>query len=223
MAITLADLVANRTMSPAIAATLATAAAEKRSILVAAIPRLAGKTTTLMAALAHAPPGTPLHPLSRDAGPHFGMPPEPDGGYLFMAEISGVGFPEYLWGAEVRTVFERVARGGLSLATSLHAGSLAEAFEVIGRENSVPDQHASLIDLFVYIRSLGHWERPDRRVVAEVSEVDRVSGGLPEGRLLHRWDEATDRFEDIEPPERIGAVVDRRAKLTRFESSGQQA
>jgi type IV secretory pathway ATPase VirB11/archaellum biosynthesis ATPase len=206
MTVTLADLVANGTMSPSIAATLATAAEEKRSMLVAAIPRLAGKTTTLMAALAYAPPGTALHTLSRDAGPSLGIPAAADGGYLFMAEISAVGFPEYLWGADVRSVFGRIAEGGFALATSLHAGSLDEAFDIICNQNNVPGEHAAVFDLFVYIRSLGPWQEPTRRVVAEVHELEGVSDGRPAARLLHRWEEGADRFEDVEAPRIVGTA-----------------
>ena len=43
--LTLADLVTNRTMSPEMAATLAAAAEERRSLLAVAIPRGAGKST----------------------------------------------------------------------------------------------------------------------------------------------------------------------------------
>lgn len=205
--LTLADLVRNRTMSPAMAATLAVAAEERRSMLFVAIPRMAGKTTVMRAALACAPPGTAFHHLSRSAGPGLGIPPAPDGGYLVMSEISDIGFPEYLWGHEVRLVFEALDGGGLSLATSLHAGSLEEAFEVIAGHNAVPDRHAARIDLVVYIRSLGYWDEPTRRAVASIHEVEGVTGGRPAARLLHCWVEAGDRFEAVQEPARVGTAA----------------
>src|SRR5512140_3867141 len=110
-ALTLADLIQNRTMSPEMAATLATAAEERRSLLAVAIPRMAGKSTTLNAFLQYVPHGTPVHQLSRDAGPGLGIPTGPDNGFLLMSEISDVGFPEYLWGSEVRQVFEALGQG----------------------------------------------------------------------------------------------------------------
>jgi type IV secretory pathway ATPase VirB11/archaellum biosynthesis ATPase len=204
--LTLGDLVQNGTMSPEIGATLAVAAEERRSFLFVAIPRLAGKTTTLRAALRHVPPGTRFHSLARSAGPSLGIPEAADGGYLFMAEIADTGFDDYLWGDEVRHVFEALGRG-FSLATSLHAGGVDEAFDIITRQNGVPDAHAARIDLVVYIRSLGRdWENPDRRVVAEVHEVQRVAGGRPDAICLHRWVEKADRFEAVASPRRVGSI-----------------
>lgn len=198
--LTLFDLVANRTMSPDIAATLATAAAERRSFVGVAIPRLAGKTTVMQATLAFRPPGTPVHRVSDEFGPGLGIPDRGDG-YLVMGEISEAAWiPGYLWGGHVRRVFAAVRERGFSLATALHAGSLRETFDIICGANEVPDDHASTIDLVYYIRSLGpDWRAPVRRVLAEVHEVHSVTGGRPDGRLLHRWDERADRFEDVEP------------------------
>ena len=197
----LADLVANRTLSPEMAATLAAAARERRSLLVFAIPRLAGKTTTLLAALDHAPEGTPVHELTTEAGPGLGIPDPPDGGYLVMHEIAETPFPHYLWGEPVRRVFGALRRGGLSLATVLHAGGLEEAFAIILEGNAVPDADAALIDYAVHIRSLGpDWREPTRRVVVELHEVTGVEDGRVEATLLHRWDEANDRFEAVAEP-----------------------
>ncbi len=194
-------------MSPEIAATLAVAAEERRSLLFVAIPRMAGKTTTMHATLQYAPRGTAFHQLTRAAGPSLGIPATPDGGYLVLSEISGAGFDDYLWGEDVRLAFSALAAGGFSLVTALHAGSVEEAFSVLTRDNRVPDEHAARIDLMIYVRSIGPWMRPDRRAVDRVYEINGVSGGLPDARLVHRWDEATDRFEAVEAPVRIGTVA----------------
>jgi type IV secretory pathway ATPase VirB11/archaellum biosynthesis ATPase len=212
-ALTLANLVANRTMSGEMAATLAVAAEERRSMLFVAIPRMAGKSTTMQAALRHAPAGTALHQLSRAGGPNLAIPPTSTGGYLVMSEISDVGFDDYLWGDEVRRVFASLAGGGFSLATALHAGGVEDAFDVICGHNAVPDEHAARIDLVVYIRSLGRWDRPDRRVVATMDEIEGVTGGVPEARLLHHWSEREDRFEVAERPLRVGAEATRYDRL----------
>jgi hypothetical protein len=84
----LADLVRNGTMSPEMAATLATAMEERRSLLVTAIPRLAGKTTTMLAALDARPAGVPVHALSTEHGPAHGHPREPERGYIQHPEIA---------------------------------------------------------------------------------------------------------------------------------------
>jgi type IV secretory pathway ATPase VirB11/archaellum biosynthesis ATPase len=204
--LTLANLVSNRTMSAEIAATLAVAAEERRSSLFVAIPRMAGKSTVAEAMLSFAPTGTPLRRLSRDAGPSLGIPAAADGSYLLMSEISQAGFHDYLWGADVRKAFQAVAGGGFGLVTALHAGGIDEAFTVITGENEVPDAHAGKLDLMVYIRSLGDWRSPKRRVVAAVYEIEGVTAGRPQATLLHRWSDA-DRFETADRPLRIGSVV----------------
>ena len=201
----LAELVRNRSMGPRMAATLAVAAQERRSLLFVALPRMPGKTTTMRATLAHAPAGTPLHALSGALGPSLGIPERADGGYLVMSEIAQTPFADYLWGAPVRQVF-RALGDGFALATALHAPGIEEAFAVVCGRNAVPDEDASRLDLMVYMRSLGRdWSAPTRRVVAEIHEVERVVGGRPRARLLHRWLESEDRFEAVEPPQRIGS------------------
>ena len=205
--LTLAHLVANRTMSAEMAATLAVAGEERRSALFAAIPRMAGKSTVAEAMLHFAPAETPLRRLSRDAGPGLGIPAVADGSYLLMAEISQAGFPEYLWGEDVRSVFRAVAERGFGLVTALHAGGIDEAFRVVTGENEVPDAHAAALELMVYVRSLGDWRNPTRRVVEAVYEIQGVEAGRPQAILLHRWSEGTDRFETVDAPLRIGSLA----------------
>jgi hypothetical protein len=205
--LTLADLVLNRTMSPAMAATFATAAAERRSTLAVAIPRGAGKSTVTQATLAYAPAGTGIHQLSEEHGSHLGIPAAADGGYLLMSEISQAPMLDYLWGDPVRRVFASLDAGDFALATALHASGLEEAIEVICGQNGVPSEHASHLELVFYLRSLGDdWRNPERRTVDSLYELDRVEDGRPHARLLHRWIEDDDRFEGVERPEFIGHV-----------------
>ncbi|MEX1023346.1 MAG: hypothetical protein WD058_09385 [Dehalococcoidia bacterium] len=203
--LTLDDLVRNRTMSAEMAAVLSAAAAERRSFLVVAQPRLAGKTTTMEAMLQHAPPGTPVHVLARSAGPDLGIPEVADGGYLRLAEVAETGFDDYFWGAEVCRVFDALDRG-FSLATALHADSLAGAFEVLAA-NGVSAAGMAHLQLVAVIRILGDWQAPDRRALAELHEVEPAAEGGVTSRLLHRWDPATDRFEQVGAPANIGSVV----------------
>lgn len=171
-------------------------------MLFVAIPRMAGKSTVMRAALQHAREGTAVHRLARSKGMRLGIPKQADGGYVTMSEIAPTGFDDYLWGSEVRTVFAALERG-FSLATALHAPGIEEAFDVI-LANGVPDEQAGHVELVGYIRSIGHWSNPERRVVEKVWEVNGVSNGRPQARLLHRWLEADDRFEAVEGSQRIG-------------------
>jgi type IV secretory pathway ATPase VirB11/archaellum biosynthesis ATPase len=211
----LVELVRNRTMSPQIAATLWATAEQKRSFLVVAIPRLAGKSTVMQAMIDRVPDETPVRTLTdhpRDVDVLTGRPGE---GYLVVPEVSQAPVPGYIWGEPVRRVFALLDQG-YSLATALHAPGVEEAFAVLTQDNAVPDEHASRLQLMVYIRSLGDdWRNPTRRAIAEVHEIRGVSGGRPDAVLLHRWDEQSDRFEQVAISEQLDAAgmsLDERAR-----------
>lgn len=186
------DLVANGTMSTEIAATLREVARARRSFLVMAIPRLAGKTTVMQAMLAEAV-GAPVVTLGHDGDAVGPLVERARGGYLVVPEVSrGAWAPGYVWGAPVRAAF---AAAGCALATALHAPNPDEAFALICRGCRVPDADAARLDLVVYLRSLGPPDAPTARRVAAVHEIRGVQGGKPDARLLFRWDERRDRFE----------------------------
>ncbi|MQC16775.1 MAG: hypothetical protein DWG82_00910 [Chloroflexi bacterium] len=200
------------------AAVLSVAAAEQRSMLFVAAPRMAGKTTTMNAALEHRPSGIPVYPLARSAGPDLGIPAGVGEGYLRLAEIAQTGFDDYFWGDEVKQVFAALDRG-YSLVTALHADSLEDALAVLDA-NRVPDEAQSRLDLVCVIRVIGHWEAPSRRAVAALHELELVERGEVHARLLHRWDEASDHFEPVQPPVFVGSVVgDLASRATEFRSA----
>jgi len=202
---TLDDLVANRTMSKDIAATLRATAKGRHSYLVVAIPRFAGKTTVMRAMLAHAPKGIPVQTVEDDGSDVPRLLAASKGGYIVVPEIAKMMQHGYIWGAPVRKVFAGVG-DGVSLATALHAPSMEEAMGQITGDNGVPDKDAQKLELVVYIRSLGaSVEHPDRRVIATVHEIESVRGGTPKATLLHRWNEQSDRFENVSEPKRIAA------------------
>ncbi len=197
--LSLDDLARNGTLSPAIARTMREAVALRRSFVCIAIPRLAGKSTVMHAMLAHAPKEVGALTVTGERAELARIAASGRQAYLVVPEIADSGVPGYLWGAPVRRVFA-VLGERLSLATAMHAPGADEAFAKICVENRVPDEQAAQMRLAVYIRSLGvDWQHPTRRVVASVHAVEGVAGGKPRLRLLHRWDERTDRFEDLEP------------------------
>jgi hypothetical protein len=214
MELALADLVRNRTMSPEIAATLAGAVEERRSFLVFAVPRLAGKSTVMHAMLARAERETPIRSVTGEPTEVARLRAADGRGYLVIPEISQHPvMPGYIWGAAVRRVFGVVAERGYALAAALHAPGAAEAFAAVCGGCGVPDAHASRIALAVYIRSIGEWQAPTRRVVEAVHEVDGVTRGTPRLRALHLWDEAADRFVTVNEPKII--LAERWARLAR--------
>ena len=203
---TLDDLVANRTMSKDIAATLRATAKGRHSYLVVAIPRFAGKTTVMRAMLAHAPKGTPINTVEDDGTDVPRILAASRGGYIVVPEIARMMQHGYIWGPPVRKVFQGVGNG-VSLATATHAPGMEEAMAQITGDNRVPDEDAQKIELVVYIRSLGaDVQHPDRRVVATVHEIESVKGGRPKANLLHRWNEQSDRFENLSAPKRIATA-----------------
>lgn len=202
---TLQDLVDNQTMSRSIAETLRTTVREGHSFVVFAIPRLAGKSTTLDAMLQQREKAVPVRTVTGALAEQEKLRQTSEGGYLIIPEISNSRVPEspYLWGEPVRRIFKTLA-SGYSLAVTLHAAGVNEAFAILSKQDGIPDDEASRIRLAVYIRSIGDWRNPEKRRVSEVHEVTRVAAGAPEVRLLHQWDEATDRFSDVEKARIIG-------------------
>jgi hypothetical protein len=193
--IRLADQVANGTMSQDIADLLRDTARAHRSFIVMAVPRLAGKTTTMRAMLAEQ--DKPVVTLGYDGDDVDPLIATARGGYLVVPEISRGGWSKgYVWGDPVRRAFNGITQG-TALATALHAPDPDEAFAIICRGCGVPDAHAARISLVVYLRSLGEWEDPTRRVVSTVHEIRDVKDGKPDAKLLFRWDEKTDRFEQL--------------------------
>jgi type IV secretory pathway ATPase VirB11/archaellum biosynthesis ATPase len=200
---TLDDLVANRTMSEDIAATLRATARGRHSYLVVAIPRFAGKTTVMRAMLAHAPTGTPIQTVEDDGTSVPDVLAASKGGYIVVPEIARMGRHGYIWGAPVRRVFQGVG-DGISLATAIHAPGMEEALGQITGDNGVPDEDAQKLEIVVYIRSLGaDVQHPDRRVVATIHEIESVRDGRPKANLLHRWNEQRDQFENVSEPRRV--------------------
>jgi len=155
---TLDDLVANRTMSKDIAATLRATAKGRHSYLVVAIPRFAGKTTVMKAMLAHAPEGIPIQTVEDDGTEVPRLLAASKGGYIVVPEIAKMMQHGYIWGAPVRKVFEGVG-DGVSLATALHAPSMEEAMGQITGDNGVPDKDAQKLELVV----IGGSSRPSTR------------------------------------------------------------
>jgi hypothetical protein len=181
-------------MSREIAETLRGIASDKRSLIVFAVPRLAGKTTVLRAILAERPASSPVMTLAQDGQDIVQLLKKSAGGYLIIPEIAqGAAMPGYIWGADVRRIF-KAAKAGVSLAATLHADGPVDAFAQICQGCGVPDTEAKKIEFAVHLRSLGRWEEPTRRVVQSVNAIEAVKSGKPEMKLLHRWDEQTDRF-----------------------------
>jgi hypothetical protein len=222
--LTIVDLVRNGTLSAELAALFWSAVEEQMSFIVAAVPRLAGKSTTSAAILQMCPPDVPLHHVAGEPEVMDVLREERLGGYLVVAEFSQAPVPGYIWGEPVRRVFDTLA-AGYSLQACLHAPSPVDAVLEITRGNQVSDEAASRIGLVIYIERFGTDMTNFWRRIAEVYEVDYVEGGRPYGRTLYRWEPRSDRFEVVERPRNFaqdhGLVLSRAEVISDLAQSGR--
>src|SRR5919202_1949995 len=181
--ISIAELVRNGTMNAEMAAVLWAAVDESVSFLTAALPRLAGKSTTSDAALALRRPDLPLRTVTGEPDEMAAIERERAGGYLKIEEISRGRRGTYIWGEPVQRVFQAL-RAGYALQASLHAPDVAEAVRIVAVENEVGDEQAAVFKLVVSIERFGDEEAGYWRRLAELYELQGVEGGRPIGHAL---------------------------------------
>jgi hypothetical protein len=213
--VSIAELVRNGTMSAEMAAVLWAAVDERASFLTAAVPRLAGKSTTSKAALALRRPEVPVHEVRGEPEVMERLERERSGGYLLVEEISKGRPGIYIWGEPVRRVFESL-KAVYALQTALHAPSVAEAVRIVAEENEVGDTLTSTFKLVMYIERFGEDEASYWRRVVDLYELHGVEHGQPIGHSLFRWHADADRFEQLSDPHQFGrdrAELARRAAL----------
>lgn len=182
------DLIANESIAPQGADVLRSIGRSGKSFLVHALPRDAGKTTVVQAILGESAPEIPRHEFFGTAEEVTALTGTPARGYLLVAEIGHRGRPGYLAGDEVPPIFDLVA-AGYSLASSLHADSVEEVFEVLAA-NGVPASAASAIPYLIKIRMITNETGTHvRRVVDAIHQIDTAKGsGAAAAVLLYRWD-----------------------------------
>jgi len=132
--VTIVDLIRNRTLTAQMSATLWAAVDRGLSLVVVAIPRFAGKTTTTNAVLSLLRPDVLVHHLSGEETEMDSLKDAAGGGYLVVGEFSQAPTCHFIWGAPVQRVFDTLT-AGYSLATALHAPGLEETFDVICQGN----------------------------------------------------------------------------------------
>jgi hypothetical protein len=189
--LSLDDLVENQSVSRDGADVLRSIARSGRSFLVHALPRNAGKSTVMEAILAEAPAGFGRSAFLGTEEEAAALLASSTRGYLFVAEMGHHGMPGYLAGEEVPRVFELVA-AGYSLASSLHADSVDEVFDVLAA-NGVPKAVAANVPYLIKVRMLRNAaDTHTRRIVDEIHEVRPTGTGEPTAELLYRWDGTMD-------------------------------
>lgn len=184
--LTLDDMVANGTISDKGADVLRDIGSAGRSFLVYAGPRNAGKTTLTNAILAEAPAGLPREEFYGTDAEVESLSTVPTRGYLLVGEIGHRGRPGYLRGEEVTRLFQLLGDGYI-LASSLHAESVDEVFDVLRRNGVAPSAAAAAVDYFIKVRALGDPEDPaTQRVVEQIDEITSPDSGATHSPLYQR-------------------------------------
>lgn len=188
-------------MPPRLAAMFWLALERGASLIVAADPPSAGKTATLTALLSLTPPETVAY-FTRGMGETFDVPPRSDEHptYILVNEMSDH-IPVYTWDSYARRVFELLAEG-YSLATTVHANTVAEVLAILRDELSVPPRHIGALTFIapMHLSVEPGGVRPRRRV-AEVALLQTEEDGDVAYRSIARWDGETDEFAILEAGE----------------------
>ncbi len=149
--LSLLDLIDAGSIDLPMAAYLAAAMRTGASLLVGANPGGAGKTAVMGALLNFLPDDTIICPVT-----HRGVLPglqgsEQPGDVCYLAHEIGAGsYYAYIWGADARAFFAAAAQG-YTIASNLHADTLAETRGQLCEQNEVPPAHLDAVDLKLYL------------------------------------------------------------------------
>jgi hypothetical protein len=199
------ELIHAGTLDEQTAAFLWIAMEHRASIIVAATPHEAGKTTMLTALLDFVPPDVELIYLRGwyERFEFLEQSQGPSTTYLLSNEISSH-LPIYMWGRGVRQMFE-AASAGFGFGTTVHAASADEVLRML--ENyplEVPPSMLTEIDLIVTLSFRPGTRNPSRRVMRV--EMIEDNGGKPAPRTLASRDVLGTELQ-VSPGMLINALV----------------
>lgn len=174
--LSITELIAHKTLDEQVAAFLWIAMERRASLIVAATPHEAGKTTMLTALLDFLPEGVELIYLrgwyERFEFMHEDR--EPSSAYLLSNEISSH-LPIYMWGRGVRKLFE-AAGAGYGFGTTVHANGAADVLHMMANYPlEVPDDLLTEINLVLTMAFRPGVRNPQRRVM-KLEVIDDVDG-----------------------------------------------
>ncbi len=184
------DLIAAGTMDVPLTSWLLAAISRGNSFIVGANPGGAGKTTVMAALLNFIPADMRLMPLEsehtvRQAARTHELPT-----CWICHEIGDGPYYAYLWGPAVGEML-RLARPGLTVASNLHADTLEQCRSQICQENGVAQGVFDSVPLLLFM----HVARSGYRMIRRIATAYEAAAGGH--RLVWRWDERTDRFEQV--------------------------
>ena len=202
--LTLLELVKNNTLDIEMAALLWLLVEKKSSIIVAAGPQLAGKTTLLTALTDLIPPWyEKVYTRGWDEDFSFLSETESANTYILVPEFSNH-TPAYLWGDELKTLFQALERG-YSVAATMHADSPEEVVGMLGGHPlNIPAEQIANLHAIVNL-ALVYGEQG---LMRRVSQITLIGPGA-RFTLLARWDSESDIFSHIQSPDVLAAVATR--------------
>ncbi len=205
--LSIVEILERGSMPPRLAALFWLGIDRGSSLLIAADPPLAGKTTVLTALLAFAPPEAVAY-FTRGLGETFDLPPVSDSHptYILVNEMSDH-IPVYTWGRYARRAFELLAEG-YSLATTMHANSVAEVMDILENDLSVPQRQIANL-AFVAAMHVGYRGGVGRRRLSEVAFLrpGDQAGGEVRRSTVAAWNPEDDSFRVADSPEEVSALA----------------
>ena len=199
--LTMLDLISNDTLSTRLAALLWLMVENKTSILTAAGPQLAGKTTLLTALLDLAPPRY-SSVLTRGRAEDFSFLEDTDPAttYVLVPELSDHTH-SYLWGPSVRTLFDALEHG-YSMAATMHADAPEEVAQMLRQPPvAIPGELLHHLGVVINIRMM----YGERGMVRRVSGATLVEPG-PKFVRLPTWNSEDGALAVSEPGQYREAV-----------------
>lgn len=189
--LSIVDLIQAGTISVEMAACAMRAMAEGASLLTAARPGGAGKTTLMAALLNLLPPGVPIVTVDSSRIIEEGLKrPTTEPACYLVHEIGSGDWYGYLWGREVADFFSLID-GRRRIASCLHADTLDELTSILcSPPLRVARDALGRVGLILFVH-VTPGSRGYRRRVADFWQSDGQGGH----RRLFRWDARADTFE----------------------------
>ncbi|HUP27998.1 MAG TPA: hypothetical protein VM409_06155 [Chloroflexia bacterium] len=177
----------------------------RASVLVAAEPPMAGKTTTLTALLDLIPPDSRRVYL-RGHYETFDFALEPDASprhtYVLANEMSDH-LAVYLWGSRIYKTFELLDKG-YAIGSTMHAETVDDVIAILDSDPlRVPAPWIAQLTLVINLYVSGTYGPSVRRFntvhLLEPGSGDKSDGLLPGVRplLLSKWDKESDTFDNL--------------------------
>ncbi len=177
--------------------------ARRASVLVAAEPPMAGKTTTLTALLDLMPPDSNrVYLRGHYETFDFALEPDADPGntYILANEMSDH-LAVYLWGSRIYKTFELMDQG-YAIGSTMHAETVDDVIAILNSQPlRVPPERVAGLTLVINLYVSGTYGSSVRRFntvnMLLPGSGDASDGLLPGVKplLLSRWNRSTDTFE----------------------------